>query len=114
MPELLGQRPAGIPLRAHPAALGMESGDRQRDRNGTVMRVTEHDRRAALGERGGQIAGPGTAMGVEDDGVDVVERDTADFAVVVRDDHEPAIGGQVQPLRPDIDDPLHPPSRLRG
>lgn len=48
-------------------------------------------------------------MGMDDDRVDVVERDTADFIAASLDHQETAVSGQMVAIGGDIDDPVHIP-----
>src|SRR3546814_3969753 len=68
--------------------------DRQRDRDRRMIGAAKHRGRAALGERRDEIGAPGRAVGVDDDGMNVVECDTADFLALFLDDEEAALKRQ--------------------
>lgn len=44
---------------------------------------------------------------MDDDRVDIVERDTADFIAVPFDHQETAVSGQMVAIGGDVDDPVH-------
>ncbi len=53
-------------------------------------------------------------MSVDDQRMNVVERDAADLLAFGLHDHEAAIERQMAPLGGDVDDPVHARSRRRG
>ncbi len=65
--------------------------ERQGDGDWRMRGIAEDDWRAPFGERGHDVAGPGNAVGMDDQGMDIVQRDTADLGPVFFDQQEAAV-----------------------
>lgn len=74
----------------------------------------DHHRHVTLGQLDEHAVGPGQAVGVGDDGADIVERDAALLLVAGGDGQESAMHRQMQPIRADVDDPIHTPHATRN
>ena len=84
---------------------------RQADGDRGVVAAAQQHHRAPPRQRDDEVGGPGNAMGVDDHGADIVQRDAAHFFAILRDDEETAQGGKMAAVGGDIDNPVHPSAR---
>lgn len=81
---------------------------RQGDSNRRMRSIAEYDWRPTFGQGGDDVAGPSDAVGVYNQSMDVIQRNTADLCAVLFDQQEAAMQREMEAVSRDIDNPVHP------
>lgn len=90
----------------HSSVLGVVAVKGQRHGDRAVIAAAKYDRRPPFGQPSDDGAAPGDAVSVDDDGMDVVERNSAYLGSPLLDDQEAAVRRQMLPVRCYVDDPV--------
>ena len=110
-PELLGKRARAGKLGTHAGALQMVSIDRPDHGGRRVIGAADDDGDAAIAQPGENAGGPGGAVGMNDEGANVVERDASAFFIAGSYGQETAMHGKEKVIGFYVDHALHEKER---